>query len=206
MPGCPHHIVARGDRRRDVFRDDRDRKDFVQRLAGTATSNGLHILAYALMRNHVHLIAIPDDRDSIAGAATRCLSEYAEAFRTRHAVTEPLWRERCNVSVLALPYFWEGIRYVERNPVRAHIVTRAEDYPWSSAAYHCGLQDDDLLIAASSPLKDALADWSAWLAEPDLDGYLASLRRKRVGRETGARDRLGVFDQKLDRRIFRGRR
>ena len=86
------------------------------------------------------------------------------------------------------------------------MVERAEDYPWSSAAYHCGRRAHDRLISPSTPLQGALADWSAWLREPDVDGRLANLRRKRIRDDAAAMDNVGAFDHALDRRIFRGGR
>ena len=56
-------------------------------------------------------------------------------------------------------YLWAAVRYVERNPVGAGIVKRAQDYRWSSAAYHCGLSEEDLLVGPAAPLKGSLADW-----------------------------------------------
>lgn len=64
-------------------------------------------------------------------------------------------------------FLWKAVRYVERNPLRAGLVRRAEDFPWSSAAHHCGLRPDDPLIASDSPLRGAIRGWSDWLAEPD---------------------------------------
>ena len=48
-------------------------------------------------------------------------------------------------SALDEPYLWAALRYVERNPVRARIVRKAENYMWSSAAAHCGLREDAIL-------------------------------------------------------------
>ena len=57
---------------------------------------------------------------------------------------------------------WNAVRYVERNPVRAGIVGRAEDYLWSGAAAHCGLRDD-ILLDPEFPPNGVIPDWSAWL-------------------------------------------
>src|SRR5262249_25050705 len=63
---------------------------------------------------------------------------------------------------------WNAVRYVERNPVRAGIVTRAEEYPWSSAAAHCGLRDDALL-SNDFPPAGFVPNWNEWLKveQPD---------------------------------------
>jgi putative transposase len=156
------------------------------------------------MRNHVHLIAVPDDCDSLPEAMSDCLERYALAFNRRNGRTGPLWNRRCHASMIQQRYLWAAIRYVERNPVRARIAERAEDYPWSSAAYHCGVRDDDPLVSTASPLKGALGDWSSWLEEPDLDGRLVYLRRKASEPPAGRPAKfIGQVDQALDRRITR---
>ena len=203
FPGRPHHVVQRGYRKRDLFYDDEDRLDFIIRLAEETRAAGVHIWAYSLMRNHVHLIAVPEETDSFSIAIGRCLAGYTRAFHIRHQSGGDLWHEPFYASPLVPQYLWDAVRYVERNPVRAGGVSRAEDYRWSSARYHCGLRDLDPLVSPSSPLKGALADWSAWLREPDLDGRLANLRRKGRNRPAGPREFVGVFDLILDQRISR---
>jgi len=66
-------------------------------------------------------------------------------------------------------YLWAVVRYVERNPVRAGMELRAENYRWSSAAAHCGNRSDSLLNLESAWNKQfaAIDDWSAWLSEGD---------------------------------------
>jgi putative transposase len=72
-----------------------------------------------------------------------------------------------------------AIRHVERNPVRARMIAWAEEYPWSSAAAHCGLKTDPVLSIVSKWQRqlDCIKDWSAWLAEGDEQPSLDTLRR-----------------------------
>src|SRR5262249_1520943 len=67
------------------------------------------------------------------------------------------------------------VRYVERNPVRAGLVARAEDYRWSSAAAHCGLREDPL-ISDDLPLIQEITDWSGWLAGIEPEDELRKIR------------------------------
>jgi putative transposase len=206
FPGCPHHIVPRGKPGQDVFLTGADREDFLDTLGAAAVGAGLQIWAYALMRNHVHLIAVPDDRESVS-AIVRGLEAYEGSFNRRRDRDDGLWHPRCHAAVIEPAYFWRAVRYVERNPLRAGIVARSEDYRWSSAAYHCGFRDSDPLISPGSPLKGALADWSAWLAEPDREGHLVHLRRKERERRPDERPEfIAVLDRVLDRRIRRADR
>ena len=89
-----------------------------------------------------------------------------------------VWQGRYFSSALDHAYMWAAIRYVERNPVRANISERAEDYPWSSAAAHCGLRFDPLLTVKSpwQQLTAGIGDWSAWLAKGDEQRSIDKLR------------------------------
>ena len=90
-----------------------------------------------------------------------------------------MWQGRFFSSPLDEAYLWFCVHYVERNPVRASMVNRAEDYKWSSAAAHCGLKEDALLSIKSDYweiFKD-IPDWSAWLNTIDDKEQLGIVRR-----------------------------
>ena len=76
-------------------------------------------------------------------------------------------------------FLWFCIRYVERNPVRAGMVERAEDYRWSSTRGHCGLADDGLVTSNANHWKafQGIENWSAWLAEEQDEERLNVVRR-----------------------------
>jgi transposase len=108
-----------------------------------------------------------------------------DPHRTRR-LTGHLWQGRPFSCPLDGEHLWVAARYVERNPVRAGLVPRAEEYPWSSAAAHCGLRRDPL-VAGDLERRGVVEDWASWLAEPDGEEDLASLRRQtRSGRPLGA--------------------
>ena len=76
IPGCAHHIVQRGNNRQDVFFVDDDRQLYLRLLIEESRNHGLEVLAYCLMSNHVHLIAVPAGEESLAkgfGRANSCL-------------------------------------------------------------------------------------------------------------------------------------
>jgi putative transposase len=90
-----------------------------------------------------------------------------------------VWHGRYFSSALDESYLWAAIRYVERNPVRAGIADRAEDFAWSSARAHCGLSSDPVL-SRKPPWQrqfERIGNWSAWLAEGDERQSLEVLRR-----------------------------
>lgn len=177
--GIPHHITQRGNRREDIFFTDEDRNHYLDWLKVYSQKHGVDILAYCLMTNHVHLVAIPQAEDSLQRALKPLHMRYAQMINRKHSWNGHLWQGRFFSSPLDLEYLWAAIRYVERNPVRARIVKSAEQYPWSSAAAHCQLTDDIVLTRKAIWLKqiDQIADWRIWLAEEDMPDKLDVLRR-----------------------------
>jgi putative transposase len=90
-PGVLQHVMVRGLERRAIFRDDRDRADFLERLASVNERTGLEILAWALLPNHFHLLVrSPRPRTAgtpqatLATAMRQLLTGYAGAFNRRH--------------------------------------------------------------------------------------------------------------------------
>jgi len=153
VPGLPHHITQRGNRRMNVFFDDEDREIFLRILGEVGESNGLANFSYDLMTNHEHLVSVPKLESSLATSMRDLLGPYAAYINRKYGFSGRLWQGRFFSTVLDDAHFWEAIRYVERNPVRAGLVQRAEQYRWSSAAAHCGKREDCLLanlpVAAS---------------------------------------------------------
>ena len=140
IPGMPHHVTQRGNRREPVFFEPGDRAWYLHLLAHYADLHGLEIWAYCLMTNHVHLVAVPSTEASLGQSLRDAHGAYSSYLNRRINVTGHLWQGRFYSTVLEGPHMWSAVRYVERNPVRAAIVQRAEEYAWSSAAVHCGLR------------------------------------------------------------------
>lgn len=176
--GVPHHVTQRGNRREQVFFTDGDRRAYLGWLQEYAKKYEVDILSYCLMTNHVHLVAVPTTTDSLHQALKPLHMRYAQRINRARGWNGHIWQGRFFSSALDDGYLWAAIRYVERNPVRARMVKKAEDYPWSSAAAHCRLELDPILTSKSSWRKQfkSIGDWSAWLAEGDEPEKLKTLR------------------------------
>jgi putative transposase len=111
-------------------------------------------------------------------------------------------RGRYFSSALDGHYLWNAIRYVERNPARAKVVKRAENYAWSSAAGHCGISSDKVLTDRKywQNQFESVGDWLAWLAEGDSEAELA-IRRRNV--EKGLPCGSDRFTRKLEKQAGR---
>lgn len=200
--GVPHHITQRGNRREDIFFTDEDREAYLSWLKEYCEKFGVEILAYCLMTNHIHLVAVPSTDDGLQRVLKPLHMRYAQRINRARGWKGHLWQGRFFSSPLDEAYLWAAVRYVERNPVRAGMERRAEDYRWSSAAAHCGKRLDSLLNPESGLSRkfSEIEDWPAWLAEGDEAEELLMLRRNI---EKGLPCGSDGFVQKLGRKVGR---
>lgn len=123
-------------------------------------------------------MAVPEREDALEKLFRPLHTRYAQRVNRAQRWKGHLWQGRFFSSALDETYLWAAIRYVERNPVRARMVRRAENYKWSSAAAHCGLKEDGVLTTGREWLAQAgsVGDWSKWLAEGERPEHLEVLR------------------------------
>ncbi len=177
-PGIPHHITQRGNRREEVFFVEEDRRTYLRWLSRNCQKYAVNVLASCLMTHHLHLVMTP----TTAGGLQRVLQplhrRYAQRVNRARGGKGHVGQGRFFSSPLDDAYLWAAIRYVERNPVRAGMVVKAEEYRWSSAAAHCGLRSDKVLTQASlATVRESIGDWSLWLSAGDDEESLRILRR-----------------------------
>lgn len=187
IPGYPHHVVQRGVRSMNIFEHDDDRHEYLHLLRQQSKRFGLECISYCLMTNHVHLLVVPSESNSLARAIGEAHRLYTRRINFRQQVRGYLFQGRfSSCPVQTGNYLHAAVRYIQRNPVRAKMVEHPWDYRWSSAAYHVGAKDSDLLVVESSYLAD-IDDWQEFLGT-DSDLYNEVRRRSRTGRPCGDDD------------------
>ena len=183
-PGHPHHVTQRGNRRQRTFFSDDDYRRYLDLMAEWCARRGVAVWAYCLMPNHVHLIAVPRTADALAAAIGEAHRRYPAHVNRREAWRGHLWQARFASFVMDESHLLMAARYIELNPVRAGMVERPGDWPWSSARAHLAGRDDGL--ASVAPLLGLAQDWTgfldAGLGAADLD---AVRRHGRTGRPLG---------------------
>ena len=163
LPEVPCHITQRGVDRRETFSSDEDRLTYLRLLRENLADAGVSLLAWCLMTNHVHLVAVPSRADSLSLLLRRVHGRYAQYYNARWGRTGHLWQNRFFACALGPSHLWTALAYVERNPVRAGMVETAETFRWSSAAAHAKGNDDDGVLDMSWWRQKAPANWTAAL-------------------------------------------
>ncbi|MGD0919811.1 MAG: transposase, partial [Thermodesulfobacteriota bacterium] len=121
-PGALHHLMGRGIQRTQIFRTDRDREDFLNRLQELCRDENLIVYAWSLMTNHYHLL-VRTGRQSLSKTMRKLLTGYAVNFNLRHRRNGHLFQNRYKSIICEEdPYLLELTRYIHLNPIRAGIV------------------------------------------------------------------------------------
>lgn len=175
------HVLNRSVGRRTLFQSERDYAALEQVLEETLRTRAMRICAYCVMPNHWHLILWPQHDTH--------LSAFMQHFTNTHVKRWKAYRQEVGHGHLyqgrfkAFPvqgddHFYQVVRYVERNPLRAKLVTRAEAWPWSSLSR---TQQQDATPAWLFPWPvPRPAEWSNWVNHPENDDELTALRHALV--------------------------
>lgn len=139
VAGQLHHVALRGHSGAALFRDDEDRRVFLDAFGTAARQHGVAVHAYVLLESDAQWLATPPLAEALGRAVQSLGRRYAAAFNRRHGRSGTLWDGRFRSSVLD-PGHWllPATIYIERLPA-------ALEWPWSSAAAHTGQRRDPLL-------------------------------------------------------------
>ena len=131
-PGALYHITDRGNERKEIFRDDVDRRRLIRYLAEAIEKFSLKIHAFCLMENHYHL-EVETSRGNLSQTMHWLKTAYTVFFNKRHRRNGHLFQGRYHAALVEKESHLMALtRYIHLNPVRAGIVERPEDYFWSS--------------------------------------------------------------------------
>lgn len=136
LTGGVYHVIARGNERKAIFRDDQDRETYLERLTECRSRLRFRILAYCLMDNHVHL-ALQRGPVSLSRIMLMLQSFYVQRFNARHTRVGHLFQGRYKAFLVQEErYLLALVRYIHLNPVTAGVVSRPEAFRWSSDSYY----------------------------------------------------------------------
>jgi putative transposase len=131
-PGVPTHLTAHGIDDEPIFRSDLDRFDLLARLRRVTGRVSWQIVAWCLMDTRYHLLAVAPAEPRISWAMQAVNSVYARNFNHRCGRRGHLFGERFTDTLVESEAHLDAcIAYIYENPVRAGLVRRVEDWPWS---------------------------------------------------------------------------
>ena len=154
VPGYPLHIVQRGHNRAACFLEPSGFELYLGLLTELRQRFHCRIHGFALMTNHLHLLLTPDEPGAASELMRRVNLRFVQAMNRRYGRSGSGFEGRFWSSVVETSgYFLSCQRYIELNPVRAGLVTRPEQYRWSSYAAHA--------YGEPSPFLDPHAEYLA---------------------------------------------
>jgi REP element-mobilizing transposase RayT len=140
FPGAVYHITARGNERKKIFLNDRDREIFLNTLRQVIDRFHWLCHSYVLMDNHYHLL-IETVEANLSRGMRQLNGVYTQEFNRRHARIGHLFQGRFKAILVEKDdYLIEVSRYIALNPVRASIAGKAEEWPWSSYRAMIGIE------------------------------------------------------------------
>ena len=205
VPGIPHHITQRGNRRLPTFFCPDDYHAYMDLMAEWCDKRGVQIWAYCLMPNHTHLIAVPEKKESLRRGIGEAHRRYSRMINFREGWRGHLWQGRFRSFPMDYRHLYHAVRYIELNPVRARLIQRSEEYPWSSAAAHLSGRDNQLVKVR--PLLGLFGNWKRLLDRSVEEDVAEKIRlHERTGRPFGTDEFIEKLEKQLGRKLTFGKR
>ena len=202
VPGVPHHVTARGNRREPIFFEEGDQELYGDLLGEQLRAARVGLWAYCLMPNHVHLIVCPETSDGLARALGSAHRRWANFVNARGRWRGHLFDGRYASVAMDEDHLLAAVRYVALNPVRARLAARAEHWPWSSVHAHLKKENDALVDV--EPVLGRVDRFADLIAAPGEDPAFAAIRAaETTGRPLGNADFVAGLERLLGRPIAR---
>ena len=140
VEGGLYHVITRGNDRQDIFHSTDDYLKFLSLLARHKDKSAFYLYAYCLMTNHIHLL-IERQAETVGNIMRRLLTGYSQFYNRRYRHVGHVFQGRHKAILCESDtYLAELVRYIHLNPVRAKMVTVAEEYPFSSQRAYLGIE------------------------------------------------------------------
>nr|WP_058309267.1 transposase [Gracilibacillus massiliensis] len=148
-----YHVMLRGANKQEIFHDDEDNVRFLDILIKYKKQVECHIFAWCLMNNHVHLL-LKEGNEELSITMKRIEVSYVHYYNRKYKTTGHLFQDRFrSENVETKRYFMTVLRYIHQNPVKAGLVSRIEEWAWSSCSgyydkgsSHKHLLDSDVVL------------------------------------------------------------
>ena len=167
IPDVPYHVVQRASHQEFILDSERLRATMMSMLMEWRERTGVAVGAFVLMGNHVHLAASSPTQDALGQMLGRACAEFSRFRNALLGKRGPNWQGRFWAAPMDAAYAVDAVAYIERNPAAAGLVEDPTDWPWSSAAHHCGLGPKPAIVTADfRPPDVSCRDWHRLLRQP----------------------------------------
>jgi len=147
FPNALYHVIARGNQRQDIFLDEQDYQRYLSYLSEYKSRHQFHLYAYALMRNHVHLL-LEVEVTPLSKIMQGLQFRYTRYCNRRYGNVGHLFQGRYKAILCDKDaYLLELVRYIHLNPIRSHLVGDLAGYRWVGHHNYIGRVKDDLIDA-----------------------------------------------------------
>ncbi len=173
--GMVYHVLNRGNAQAEVFHHPEDYAAFLHLLGEAGERHAMRLLGYCLMPNHFHLVAWPREDGDLSRWMQWLLTSHVRRYHRDYQGSGHVWQGRFKAFPIQKDeHLLTVLRYVERNPVRANLVRRAERWPWSSLGKTPRGVERPPLDAGPAPRGEA---WQTYVNQPLTEIELAAMRR-----------------------------
>ena len=205
-PGYPHHVTQRGNNRSTIFFDNEDRLTYLKLLRKYSSLHLLQIWSYCLMDNHVHLLAVPANEDSLAHGVGLTNQVYTQYLNRKMEQSGRIWQNRFfSCIVESDSYLWTVARYIEKNPLKVGLAERPENYRWSSARAHIDGTDNELLAKPSWLLAEDRKHYAEFMAQQNEPAENMLRQATRTGRPYGSETFIDKMEFQLNQSLKPGK-
>lgn len=173
VAGHWYHVLNRGNNRADRFHNPNDYGEFLWLLAEACDHAPVDLVGACLMPNHVHFVARPREDDGLARWTRHLFTVHSRSYHRKYGTTGRVWQGRYKAFAIQCDaHFFTVLRYVERNALRANLVSRAEDWRWGSLSWRLR----GAPVSLADPPIDLPRDWADIVNTPHTEEELAALR------------------------------
>jgi putative transposase len=203
VPGYPHHVTQRGNRRQKTFFCWEDYQLYLQLMAEFTHGSATQVWAYCLMPNHVHLVMVPTREDGLRSSLGEAHRRYTRHINFRNEWRGHLWQERFHSFPMDEHYLLAAVRYIELNPVKAKLCFSPGEWEWSSACAHFDGKDD--MLVKVKPMLERVADWQSFLSIDNSRNEQLLAQHTRTGRPLGRVPFINQLEEETGRVLAPGR-
>jgi len=172
--GFLYHVLNRGNGRNDVFHKEEDFLAFVNLMRETHEKVPMRLLGYCLMTNHFHLLLWPHEDGDLSRWMQWLMTAHVRRYHRHYGTNGHVWQGRFKAfPVQDDDHYFTVLRYAERNPMRADMVARSQDWEWSSLLPTARSGPDGLLSDGPLPKR---SPWTRFVNGVETEAERKALR------------------------------